>query len=188
MSEREREEGRERERNRRISVVFEHVLTISLRTNESASDLSREIYSFIHRERIFLFLSSFILLGICFSDPCIWGTHLCYEEAHVPPRLVYASTSKEFSHPDKSSTWSARFAASTYLPRNPPLNRDLPEYLRKEAVISRTASGSSSCEEARWVNLIATTYRGWEREREWEWVKANSNGILLYNVDILERN
>lgn len=165
INERKRKRRREREREKQAHlVVFEHVLTISLRTNESASDLSREIYSFIHRERIFLFLSSFILLRICFSDPCIWGTHLRSEEAHVPPRLVYASTSKEFSHPDKSSTWSARFAASTYLPRNPPLNRDLPECLRKEAVISRTASGSSSCEEARRVNLIATTYRGWERE------------------------
>lgn len=72
INERKRKEG-EREKQAHL-VVFEHVLTISLRTNESASDLSREIYSFIHRERIFLFLSSFILVRICVSgDLCIWN-------------------------------------------------------------------------------------------------------------------
>lgn len=162
MSEREREKKGEREEQAHL-VVFEHVLTISLRTNESASDLSREIYSFIHRERMFFFflfsslptlrpsgdslLRRSVHMGNLSRSACASATRVCVRKLSRIPTNLQCDRPRDL------------LAASAYLPRNPPLNRDLPECLRKEAAISRTASGSPSYEEARRVNLIAATYR-----------------------------
>lgn len=76
VKEREREKGGEEQAH---LAVFEHVLTISLRTNERASDLSREIYGFIHRERAFPSLS---------SDPS--STFALLERSASPVRRTYA--------------------------------------------------------------------------------------------------
>lgn len=47
----ERLQGRLAEEEQPLHAVFDRVPTISLRTNERASDLSRKIYSFIHPKR-----------------------------------------------------------------------------------------------------------------------------------------
>jgi len=52
----------------------------------------------------------------------------------------------------------------TYVLRNPPLNRDLPECLRKEAAVSRYGSRLPVCHLARKCRVITATYRrcGWK--------------------------
>lgn len=47
----QRLQGRLAEEEQPLHAVFDRVPTISLRTNERASDLSRKIYSFIHPKR-----------------------------------------------------------------------------------------------------------------------------------------
>lgn len=158
-----KEKEKRRKRGTGASLVFEPVLTISLRTNEQASDLSREIYSFIQEKGPFFFLS---------FDPSLlrrslyMGSLTTLWEAHVLSQLALCF--------DIESSLSL-----SHIPTNPQrdwqrdlLSRCIYREILLLTVIYRNAWEKRrsyraplplrySAKETHRVNLIAAIYRGW---------------------------